>query len=266
MDSLLHVSSVKLTSGLGDCLIAGGMLQTYSSLINKKITYITSPVLEPILKFHPDIEYRFSGEADIQLLWAGQLKSRPYELHTIQRFSSQLGFYADPVNTLRLYDSACPIKHTRNSNIVCINVSSAEAHRRYIPEDYINFIVELCGKHGLEPTFIGNGVQGSVTNLKEQVELLRNCALFVGPVSFPFHLAGCILTPSLLFVNYMPAYKLSHFINVESVEPTQVCRHTCEKEWDIFKHYIGCHYKCIATSYSKEEIQFKFNKLLNKQL
>lgn len=264
MDRFLSVKSVKLTQGLGDCLIAGGMLTSWHRPWKHKMEFVTSPVLAPILKNNPNLDYRFEGDADIELKWPSQLPNRPYELHTIQRFSTQLDFYADPTDTLDLFnDEGKHILNDSSENIVCINSRSAEHKRRYIPWKYLAFIEELCKENNLTPYYIGDGGN---TNIVEMRDLLSVCRMFVGPVSFPFHLAGCLNTKSMLFGSYMPTYKLSHFVDVEHIDPLAQCHHTCEKDHATLALLIGCHTECLNVDYDLNEIKVKFEKLCKKPL
>ena len=233
--------------GLGDCLLAAASLQ----YLDADCYFKTNPLLKPLFECHPNIIYKEdsydpNSGSDINFKWVSQIHNKDlYPLHTMQRFSSQLGFYIDPTDVFTVYNS----KGNRSINeptrpTICINQFSNEPTRRYIPDEYLDLIVK---RYNYEIVWIGSNNRDSVTDIREMVNQLLSCKLFIGPVSFCYHLASCLRTKSVLFTNYMPEHKFSHFFNTTAINPkNSPCRFTCEKD------NVQCKVGCGAQVYDKQ--------------
>lgn len=254
MDSIFD--SIKLTKGLGDCLIAGAAVQKLSLLTNRKIKYVTDPRLEFLFENHPNIEYAKSSSNPFELKWVSQYQNNLYPLHTMQRFSSQLGFYLDPTETLKFYDNNGIITNNPKNRLVCINQFSAEKSRRFIPQKYTDSAKSICENKGYEVIILGE------LNIANSLSFLRETSLFIGPVSFLYHLASCIGTKSLLFISYMPEHKFSHFSNTTSIIPKRKCSYLCEENETQFRNENDCWGQCKAIDYNFEDFLDKLNQLL----
>ena len=252
--------SFELMRGLGDCLIAGASLQK----LGRPVDYITSPLIVPLLANHPTIRAFSSGKAANKFRWVSHIKDRNlYGLHTMQRFSSQIGLCIDPTEVLTIYGSdRKPLVHNSQDcgNYIVVNQYSAEGERRAIPTTYVNKIVGRATDIGVPITFIGkNGPphnSNEITDISKMVEVLLNCKLFIGPVSFCYHLASCLGVPCLLFTSYMPAHKFSHFFNTVAIESRASCTFRCEEK------RASCGSSCEAYSYDGEYVDFLLDKLL----
>lgn len=249
------LTKYQLMGGLGDCLLAGAALQS----LGRNVEFITNPLIKSLFEYHPTIKYSESyNEVDYEFKWVSQIKYKNlYALHTMQRFSSQLGFYIDPTNVLNIYDGYGQIINDSSKKIICINQFSAEKSRRQIPHFYMEYILSLIPSD-YQVIWIGENEKESFKDISTIVSLLRNCSLFIGPVSFCYHLASCIRTKCLLFTSYMPAHKFSHFFNTTSIEPlNSPCRFTCEKD------NFSCTTWCKALEYDKMDIEYNLKKILN---
>lgn len=242
------MKTFKLTSGLGDCLIAGASLQK----LNRPVNFITNPLLEPVFRHHPTIKFFSYGKHDFEFKWVSQIKDKNlYALHTMQRFSSQIGFYIDPTEVLNIYNENGQQILNKNKWTIVINQYSAEGERRCIPAKYINMIEEIIdGDYKIE--LVGKNDHpyrhNSITDISKIMDSLANCKLFIGPISFCYHLAACYRTPSVLFTSYMPPHKFSHFTNTTHITANAQCSFMCEQ------NNVRCLPDCMAYSYNDEEI------------
>lgn len=260
----MEFNSVGIKEGLGDCLIAAACVQEYNKQFNKNIKFISSPILEPIFRDNPLLNFTSEGKPDLKLLWASQLDKKLYRLHTIQRFSTQMGFYADPTAVVDIYMNGKVVINNSSSKIICINSISAEKNRRFIPKDIVDHLVNYFNNIGYSIVWIGdNYSNNTIKDIKECVNLLEACSLFIGPISFQYHLASSIKTKCLLFTSYMPYYKYSNFINVEHVHSKRPCVFSCEEYEYINRKENDCFDRCKAVEYSIKDIEFKIEKLLN---
>lgn len=245
--------------GLGDCLLAAASLQ----YLDKDCYFKTSPLLKPLFETHPNIIYKEdaydpNSHLDINFKWVSQIHNKDlYPLHTMQRFSSQLGFYIDPIDVFTVYNS----KGNRSINeptrpTICINQFSNEPTRRYIPDEYLDMILDQYSNY--EIIWIGSNSRESVTNIPEMVDHLLNCKLFIGPVSFCYHLASCLRTSSVLFTSYMPEHKFSHFFNTTAINPIAGadCRFHCERVNE------QCEVGCKAHIYDKMSMLVNIQKAM----
>ena len=244
----------QLMGGLGDCLLAGAALQH----LGREVEFITSPTLKPLFDYHPTIKYseRYS-EVDYEFKWVSQIKDKDlYALHTMQRFSSQIGFYLDPTKVLNIYDEVGQVINDSTEKTICINQFSAEKSRRQIPQFYMDYILDIIPSN-YKVIWIGANEKQSCNDIITMVEHLRRCSLFIGPVSFCYHLASCIRTKCLLFTSYMPAHKFSHFFNTTAIEPLNAtCRYTCEKD------NFSCTQWCQSLIYGMNDIEYNLRKIL----
>jgi hypothetical protein len=255
--------------GLGDCLLIAACAQEYYKKFNKKLNYSTNPLLYDILRDNPyfNLNEKYV-KPDLVVKWYADInKASLSKLHTIQRFSLQLGFYIDPTAVVDIYLEGKRVLNVPTKKYVCINALANERVRRYIPEKYVNFIAEYAVSKGYEVIWTGdNYTQNTIKDIKTCTALYRDCTLFVGPVSFQYHLAGALRTPSLLFCSYMPYYKFSHFINTDHVYSTRSCVYRCEETCDdnnsLLRHENDCLKQCKAVDYDEAEIAFKLNKFL----
>lgn len=255
--------SVGIKEGLGDCLIAAACVQEYYKIYNKKLTFITSPLLQPILSDNPNFYYSSSGKAELKLLWPSQSNPDLYRLHTTNRFSSQMGFNIDPTVVVDIYQNGNLMVNKPENNTVCINSVSAEKNRRFIPEYVIDFLLNFFHERNVEIKWIGDNYKNVGTrDIVECVNLLETCSLFIGPISFQYHLASAMRVPSLLFCSYMPYYKYSNFTKVEHMSSDRPCSFLCEEHEEELRVENDCFSKCKAVNYDLEELEFKLNKLL----
>lgn len=255
-------NSIQIKEGLGDCLIAAACAQEYNKIFNKRLELITNSLLEPILKDNPHFDFKTHGTADLILKWPSQINKNLYRLHTLHRFSVQMGFYIDPTKTVDIYLNKCLQQNTKSKKLVCINQFSAEKNRRFIPLKYVNLIKEFCNKHNFEIKWLGSNINNSVTDIQECVKLLTECSLFIGPISFMYHLASALKCVSLLFCSYMPYYKYSHFTNCYHIYSNRNCVSQCEENEIEMIEQNNCSDFCKATEYSEEEIYQKLKEIL----
>lgn len=254
MDSL--PTTIELRSGLGDCIVAGASVQRLARRNNSKVNYTTNPKLQFLFEGHPDINY--SIEPGHKLHWVSQIKYvNLYPLHTMQRFSYQLGYFIDPVDVLDIYMSGKQVVSLAEDKVVCINQFSAEKARRYIPDCFVEYLIQRIKSKGYNVTLVGDNnpyFGDSITDIKDCVDLLHHSKLFIGPVSFLYHLASAIRTPAILFTNYMPEYKFSHFFNTTSINPIKLCRHLCEEKEEEYRNKEKCWDSCKAIDYNINDI------------
>lgn len=218
------MKTYKLTSGLGDCLIAGAALQA----LDTKVKFITNPLLKPVFEYHPTIEFATDGSPDLTFQWVSQLSTNLYALHTMQRFSVQAGLYVDPTNVLKIYDQ----NHNQligSGDLIVVNEESAEVNRRYIPNRYIERIEAINGGK-YEIKYIGNGPRSTCRDIGEMIQVLLRAKVFIGPVSFCYHLASCLHVKCILFTGYMPPHKFSHFFNTTAITANAPCSFMCEEQ------------------------------------
>lgn len=245
-------SEYRIDGGLGDVLLVGAALQDQG----KVCILQTNPLLNPIFQYHPIIQLGQCQNAQM-FKWPSQYHKNIWALHTMQRFSSQIGLYTDPTDVLKIYNRDGLQKIcSKKEKIVCINQHSAEYERRYVPDNYINLIHQMLPSE-YKVVWVGSNRNGqkSITDISEMIELFEVCSLFIGPVSFCYHLASCMHVPSLLFTAYMPAHKFSHFFNTESISSNAQCQYKCE-----IKRI--CDPNCGAFNYDGVEIGYKLRKLL----
>lgn len=260
----MKFNSVGITEGLGDCLIAAACVQEFNKEFNRNVKFISSPILKPILEGNPYLNYESNGTPDLKLLWASQYDKSVFRLHTTQRFSTQMGFYVDPTSVVDIYLDGSKIENKSSDKIVCINSLSAEKNRRFIPEYVINYVESFLRNEGYDIIWIGDNYnKQSIRDIKECVNVLERCSLFIGPISFQYHLASAIKVKCLLFTSYMPYYKYSNFQNVEHVDSTRSCVSSCEEFEKINRENNSCFDKCKAVEYDIKDIEYKLRKLIN---
>ena len=251
-----------LTQGLGDCIVAGASLQRLAINTGEKVGFHTSPLLKPVFENHPYIELLDSPEDCKQLLWPSQtepvVQSTLWKIHTMQRFSVQLGFTIAPYDVLKIYDEQGKILNKPTEDIVCINQYSGERNRRYIPDEYVEFIDCAATSLGYRVVRLGDEVR----DIQSCINYLRNCRLFVGPISFQYHLASTMGTKCLTFFSYMPPNYYSHFYNTIPVESYRSCVPFCEELEKTMRDREDCWGGCKAVEYDKNFIYDKLNELL----
>jgi len=237
---------IKLMEGLGDCLVAGAGIQALAKYNNTKIDYITSPILKPVFNYHPYINFATGDGEDIQLKWVSQLKKPEfYHVHTINRFALQLGMSLDPTTTMDIYNSDGKICNTPDKSTVCINVFSKEKSRRYIPSNILDEILAICYSKNLEVIWLGDcGSYKSITDISQSIDALSHTKLFIGPVSFQYHLASCLNVKSMCFFSYMPYWKFSDFKNTTPIYGNLPCINFCEEFESINRTQMQCHGGC----------------------
>ena len=229
--------------GLGDCLIAGAALQK----LGTPVKFITNSLLEPVFRYHPTIKFVYDGADPFEFKWVSQIKDKNlYGLHTMQRFSSQIGLYLDPMDVLNIYNVDKKPMRSNGLKIV-VNECSAEGERRHIPPKYMDMIDEIVdGDFAIE--YIGACRRPSYTNIINMMNALCEAKLFIGPVSFCYHLASCFHASSVLFTGYMPPHKFSHFFNTTSIASGAQCTFRCEEMRS------SCLSNCGAYNYNDEEV------------
>lgn len=257
---------VRLTEGLGDCLVAAAALQYHRP--STKIGYITSSLLEPVFRHHPTIVpfYDMPEGNYFQLKWVSQMMREGvnlYGLHTTQRFSYQLNYMIDPTLTMDIYDEKDKIVCDKSSKVVAINTTSAEFTRRRITAEQVEIILEEVLDAGFDPVFIGNcGEYDGIQDIQTCIDILRTCKLFIGPVSFSYHLASALKCKSLLFCQYMPYYKFSDFINTTSIYSSKSCVQFCEEKEQEMRTQENCFDFCKAIDYPESTIREKLRRCL----
>jgi ADP-heptose:LPS heptosyltransferase len=249
----------RIDGGLGDVLIAAAALQDKG----EACVLQTNPILEPVFRNNPLIKLGSTFRPTV-FEWpsAHQRKTgiNLWAIHTMQRFSVQIGKYTDPTDVLKIYGKdgiqrICKQKE----KIICINQHSAEHLRRYIPDYFLNFI-HMILPSDYKVVWVGanrNG-QKSILDVEEMMDVLESCSLFIGPVSFCYHLASCLHVPSLLFTSYMPAHKFSHFFNTESISSQSPHQYKCE-------HNDGYKEESEFFEYDCREITLKLKRLLKEK-
>lgn len=262
MDSFLSILGIQ--QGLGDCLIAAAVCQKLSRLNNNsKVKFHTNKLIHCLFDGHPNIEIT-EDLPTFSFKWPSQINRSLFNLHTMQRFASQLNMMIDPTDVVDIYVKGNHIVN-KQSNIVCINDCSAEPTRRFIPKHIVELLYEEITKKGYEVYFIGNSMVNksqSYSDISKCVDLLKNSKLFIGPVSFQYHLASALRTKCMLFTSYMPYYKYSHFFNTEHISSNMNCVKNCEEFENLIRNENDCWSGCKAIEYDVNEIKFKLNKLL----
>lgn len=257
----------RLMEGLGDCILAASCIQEYAILNDLRCHFETSPLLTDILSNNPYFEVnKPDKEVDLSFRWVSQIKEQNlYPLHTIQRFSTQLGFYIDPTNLVNLFDNlGNKIVNRPLNNNVCINVFSKEKNRRFIPKENLDFIVNYLENRGYNIIYLGDcGEISSITDIKKSLDILSTCCLFIGPVSFLYHLASSINVKCMTFFSYMPYWKFSHFVNTIPIHSQKKCVSNCEEDETILRMINKCNHKCLATEYSNLEIKQNLERILH---
>ena len=233
--------TVKLMEGLGDCLVAAAAIEEYGWQKAVKVRYITNPVLAPLFENHHVIEFAEDGPADVNLKWASTLRREDgidvFPLHCINRFASQLGIYADPTKTLTVWDAKGnqivnePLSRDQKRH-VCINIYSKDKTRRFVPQRFVDMLCGDCAAAEIDVKFIGECERSDqVTDVNEMIELLKTATGFMGPVSFPYHLACVFDVSCLTFFSFMPAWKFSDFTNTSVMQGYRKCVARCE-QWE----------------------------------
>lgn len=242
-------------------MVAAASLQHIGRHFNRKVGFATSPHIKFLFDEHPYIEF-LEGQAQVQLRWPSQVHNNIWGLHTSQRFSSQLGFFIDPTETLDVYRDGKLIQNSPDERLVCISKSSLEHTRRFLPERAEQIIVSESKNLGYDIEYIGGGHERSVKHIPTMFDLLQKCKLFVGIISFPYHLSATIRTPALVFFSYMPYYKFSHFIGTEHIYSQDSCVARCEEFETRERAARNCYSRCLATEYPDEEVTQKIRKML----
>lgn len=260
MDRVSQIYGIE--EGLGDCLVAAASCQKLSRLTNKKIKFHTSKLLNCLFEGHPNIEI-VDSDPTFKFKWPSQIDKSYFGLHTMQRFAQQIGLILDPIDVLHVYRNNCRVINNPEK-LVLINDSSAEPMRRYLPIHIVERVANYANHKGYEVLFIGNSsyVKNSIMDIKECVNLLSRAKLFVGPVSFQYHLASAINTRCLLFTSYMPAYKYSHFFNTTSISSKKSCSFVCEEFEAKIRSEVKCFHSCFAVDYDLDEIDLALKSLL----
>jgi len=255
-------NSISIKEGLGDCLIGAACAQEFS-IKYRKLKFITSSSLKEILSTNPYFEYNDFGDADLNLKWPSQIDKNLYNLHTSQRFAQQMNFTIDPCKTVDIFINSKQIQNKNIEKYICINTLSAEPSRRFIPDKYIQLIENYCYENNYKIYWIGkNSKQEEVLDIKKCCYLLENCSLFIGPVSFQYHLAAAIKCNSILFCSYMPYYKYSHFNKTEHIFSKRDCVVRCELDENKLRNENECWQACKAIDYNEEEVKFLLKKYL----
>lgn len=254
-----------MMGGLGDVLILGAALQVKGFWEDEVQELVTNPVMAPIFKDHPFIDLVKENGTEQQILWPSQIYTDPkikqWNYHTMNRFASQVGVNLAPHDTLNIYNDLNIVEWDPNneSKTILINHTSAETTRRYIPKPIIDRIVKEAKIDDLEVIHIGSCHPGyeSVTDIAEMMDLMTKCALFIGPVSFPMHLAGAIGVPTVAFFSYMPEHLFSHISRTFAVNPrkTYDCVLECERNELACRNKMDCHDRCKAVDYDIDEIE-----------
>lgn len=262
MDSVYDV--IQITEGLGDCIIAGACVQKLAKIRSKPIGFNTNDLLAPILRTNP---YMYlTKEPGFSLKWASQISKSIFAYHTMQRFSIQLGINIDPTEVLDLYDqNSNKIRNSPTHKNICINISSKEKGRRFIPTEAVRLIETISLDRGYSITYIGDGWHNQgITDIEQGLRTLQTASLFIGPISFWYHLAACIRIPCMLFTSYMPEHKFSHFETTVAINPTtNICRLTCEEDELAKRNMMNCWNECqMVYKYDKFELERKLISLL----
>jgi len=267
------IKTIKIKESLGDCLIAGACVQKLAELTGEKINLVTNMLLEPVFQYHPLIQLLDDAPIiDVTLRWVSQLRKEKdinlYGLHTSQRFSHQLGFAIDPTYTLDIYgkNHKAITPSGGRSKRVAINIFSAEANRRFIPDYALKILLETLDEYGYEIAFLGDcGQESSTRGISESIEIITNSKLFIGPVSFQYHLASALKVKSLLFCSYMPYYKFSDFINTIAIYSDRGCVQFCEEFEKRTRKAEDCWGRCKAIEYNHNTIREKVLRCLGEK-
>jgi len=269
------MKTVRLKEGLGDCLLAGAAIQKYCQLRQEKVEFITAPKLEPAFRNHPDIIFNPENKiAEIELRWASQCRREKnlnvYSLHASNRYAVQLNILIDPTDTLNIYDDNKQIiKNNPTKKTVCINIFSKELYRRFIPFTYIDFIINICKSKGYEIIFMGDcGRYDGMQDIATNINVLKDTTLFIGPVSFMYHLASCLDVKCMTFFTYTPYWKFSDFKNtIPLYNLDYKCVFTCEEYEEQRTREMGCYRFnapgiCKITEYDYDLIELYLNRIL----
>lgn len=265
MDSIpQEINTIRIESGLGDCIVAAASVQRLARKLGTRVRFKTNSKIEHLFADNPDIILTYNSDKYTDLKWVSQYKEdNLYPLHTMQRFSTQLGFYIDPTDVVDLYDSSGKILNSKKDKTVLINQYSAEGNRRYIPDAVLEVVEMYCKASGYGIIHVGDcGSTPSVKDISSITSLMKTCKLFIGPVSFLYHLASAIRCDCVLFVNYMPEHKFSHFFNTTSVSPNRPCRFLCEENEYALRLENDCMSGCKAVNYREQDIVEALNKYL----
>jgi ADP-heptose:LPS heptosyltransferase len=259
-----------ITEGLGDCLIAGASAQRLAINKKEKVRLHTNPLLAPVFESNPYVELLDSSQGCQKLLWPSQFhtkkeKEEYFNLHTMQRFSKQMGFIINPSDTLSYYQNGKIQLNSPCKKAVCINQYSAEKNRRFIPDQYINLLIRLLSEMGYEIIFIGDNESGrhSISNVQESINALLDCALFIGPVSFQYHLAAMLKVSCLTFFSYMPYWLYAHFDCTYPIYSTNSCVIPCEIREQQTRDSVNCWGGCRAVYYNEELIKIQLKLILD---
>lgn len=234
----------RIVEGLGDCIIVGAVLE-HSNL--EEVKFFTSPKIHFLFKDHPKIKIvDHLNDEVFNFKWVSQMNDKSlYDLHTMQRFSTQLEYLISPRNTLSIYKGKDKVLNAPVGKKICINRFSAEKHRRYIPDECLKLILEKFKDY--EIVYLGHD---GISNIEEANKHIIECSLFIGPVSFYYHLAECYNTKCLLFTGYMPPSKFSHFKNTIAIHNySSACSMDCEKSRD------QCFISCDALKYKLNTLE-----------
>lgn len=263
MDSI-H-DKVKITEGLGDCLIAAEAVSQYGKKHHHRIRFATDGRLVPYLHGNSWLIVEDANTVDtsdyFHLKWASQLNNpEVFNLHTIQRFSVQLGFLADPEKTIAIHDNqgnwiyndlSTDNNHIHVENTLVINQYSAEKNRRYLHDDQVEEVIKVAQTIDpkIEIKYVGDNhpLASSECDIDRGIRLVANARLFVGPISFWYHLACAVNTRNILFTSYMPASKFSngHSIVVSpKINTATICSHMCEREEQVQRELMLCRDRC----------------------
>lgn len=257
----------KMMGGLGDVLILGAALQVRGEMLDEVQYLVTNPVLEPIFRDHPHIDLTEERGDEKMIVWPSQLPQKgAFNWHTMNRFAHQLGLQLSPHDTMDIWQGEEKVLACidESSPYILVNDTSAERTRRYIPLENLETIEAVADEWGYDVRYIGatNTDKPTVTDIPEMIELMRGASCFVGPVSFPYHLAGCIGTPSVCFFSYMPEIKFSHAFNTTPVNPSEPydCVWECERDERAQRGFMNCWDRCHAVNYHPMDIRLALEK------
>lgn len=245
---------IALTEGLGDCIVAAAAIQKYAVINKQKIFYITDSRLKFLFNGHPGIQFSSASNADIKLEWVSRLSNKPFHLHTMNRFGSQLGLNLAPDEVLDPYIDGIMVSNDASKPIVAINALSAEPHRRFIPKHIVDLLASYCVKLGYKPIYVGANYEWGIYSIPEITNILLHCKLFIGPISFCYHLASALKTQCLTFFSYMQESLFSHVFNTTPVISEFACIEECEAKENITRKQMNCWDTCKAATYDSEYV------------
>lgn len=254
-----------LTATIGDCLVAGAAIQQLSIDINERVGYHTNSVLKDFFIHHPNIEYLENDEGCYQIKWASSVDRKLFRLNSVNRYALQIGAICDQSCVLNIFDSNKKrIEWGKKQDTIVINCSSAETNRRFIPQETIDYI--LSKNLAKNVVFVGNSHgQETCKDIPTIAKLLVNCKFLIGPVSFPYHLAQCLKTPTLAFFSYVTDYKFSNFNRIFSVSPSikESCATFCEEDEHNVRNSNNCWTGCkLPHLFSKRDIDYQLEKIM----